>query len=105
MVMKKWRQKNTGEHEIQVKIDELILHGFNLSDRYVIGESIKAELGRLFNNADIQLISKKNAAVNSINAGSFTISQGSNSVMTGKRTAGAVYNGIINNVNNRNSNE
>ena len=98
MDMTKWSPENTEEQIIEVKIDELILHGFHFSEKYAIGESIRAELGRLFNNGEMQRIFENSVYVNNINAGSIRLQPGSNSEAVGKRTAGAVYNGLLNNV-------
>ena len=94
------RQSKETKHGslIEIKIDKLVLHGFRYGDKNAIAESIKAELGRLFNNSEMNHVFKKNISLSGINAGSINISHSSNSAVTGTKAAGAVYNGILNSV-------
>jgi len=96
--MKRRSSNNGGKQIIEVEIDELILHGFHFGEKYAIGESIRAELGRLFSNGEMQGIFKNSISIYNINAGSIKLLPGSDEVLTGKRTAGAVYSGLLNSV-------
>jgi hypothetical protein len=42
------RSRGPANHGLGLRIDELLLHGFRPSDRYVIAAAVERELGRLF---------------------------------------------------------
>jgi len=78
---------------VQLRIEELVLHGFVPRDRYVIGDAVQQELTRLFvaRGVPAQLIERASAA--RLDAGSFKVSAESKTHTVGAQIAGAVYGG------------
>jgi hypothetical protein len=79
---------------IEVHIEELVLHGFAAKDRYAIGEAVQVELQRLF--AEQGMPESPNAAyeVARLNGGAFTVKPGARAHTIGAQVAQAVYAGL-----------
>ena len=84
---------------IELHIDELVLHGFKSGDRHRIGETVERELTRLL--AEQGLPQARGAELARMDGGSFTLVQNARTEVTGARTAQAVYGGLSNNVGER----
>jgi predicted amidohydrolase len=80
---------------IELRIEELVLHGFEPRDRYRIGEAVERELARLFaeRGAASSLGHGREAAT--LDAGEVAIAQGMTPEAIGAQVARAVYGGMI----------
>jgi hypothetical protein len=77
--------------QIELHIEELILHGFPPDRRYAIAQAIEMKLTRLLTEQKIPAALKQDGIVRSINAGSIHINNESKSEATGNKIANAVY--------------
>ena len=80
-----------GVRNIEVQIDELFLHGFPVADRYIIGEALTHELGRLFENNAVDISSVKELQVSALNAGRIIIPPNARPTLIGVQVAKAVH--------------
>jgi hypothetical protein len=87
----KWGMKPMN---VELHIEELVLHGFAPGDRYRIGEAVERELQRLL--AEQGAPALFNAAIDlaRIDAGIFNLKPNANSEMIGAQIAQAIYSGI-----------
>jgi hypothetical protein len=77
-----------------VNIEELILHGFEPSDRYQISESLLRELGRLFAGQSLPTSFCQGAEVAHLDGGELTLAPGVSAEAIGAQVAQAVYGGL-----------
>jgi hypothetical protein len=77
---------------IELHIEELVLHGFSPTDRYRIGQAVEHELGRLFTEQGAPLV--RSGEIASLDGGSFEANPGSGAEVIGARVAQAVYGGL-----------
>lgn len=82
------------KRNIEMHIEELVLHGFAHSDRYAIGEAVELGLTRLFNERGISTSLDKNMHIEHLNSGELVVSQGARAETIGTQIAGAIYKGI-----------
>jgi hypothetical protein len=82
------------EIEVQVQIEELVLHGFAPSDRYVIGEAVERELVRLLSEKGVPRSLRSENARDEIKAPSFNAALGAKQPAIGQQIAQAVYDGF-----------
>jgi len=77
---------------IALHIDELVLHGFPVRGRHVVGDAVQAELVRLLHTSLPQFVTnaKKSGA---IDGGSFNATPQTKPNAIGKLIANAVYGG------------
>ena len=81
-------------HNIEVHIEELVLHGFAPKDRYAIGEVVQYELQRLFAERGMPESSSAGYEVGRLNGGAFTVKPGAKADTIGNQVAQAVYAGL-----------
>ena len=79
---------------IELRIEELILDGFEESDRHVIGEAVEHELTRLFTEHGVPPSLKNGGRIDSLDGGAFEMTPGLRAEVIGARLAHAVYRGI-----------
>ena len=79
---------------IELHIEELVLHGFAESDRQSIGEAVKSELSRLFAEQGMPPSLEQGGSIDSLKSGDFKITPGSSAEVIGARVAQAVYGGL-----------
>jgi len=79
---------------IEVHIDELILHGFELGDRYRIGEAVEHELARLLCEQGVPLSLHSENATDELKAPTFSPTPGAKPPAIGRQIAQAVYKGF-----------
>lgn len=79
---------------IELHIEELVLHGFEKRDRYRIAEAMQTELARL--GAQKSLTPKLQIAPNveKVDAGSFSLHANAKPEMIGRQIARNVYQGL-----------
>jgi len=81
-------------HNIEVHIEELVLHGFAAKDRYAIGEAVQYELQRLFAGRGMPELPAAGYELARLNGGSFTVKHGAKAQAIGTQVAQAVYAGL-----------
>lgn len=84
------------KRNIELHIEELVLHGFAPGNRHAIGEAVELELTRLFNEQGMLPSFEKNARIESLKGGEFNVAQGAQAETIGTQIARAIYKGIAN---------
>ena len=79
---------------IELHIEELVLHGFSHGDRYRIAEGVEQELTRLLADRGVPESLAQGGEVASVDAGAFEVAQGSRAGVVGAQVAKAVYGGL-----------
>jgi hypothetical protein len=82
---------------IELHIEELILHGFLHTDRHRIAQAIQSELVRLLAGKDLPPAFDRNLEFSRLDGGSFVVRTGEKPESTGTRIGQAVYRGIAGN--------
>ena len=62
---------------IELNIEELVLHGFSLGDRHHIGEAVERELTRLLADRGVPQSLERGWEVANMDGGAFEVAQGS----------------------------
>jgi hypothetical protein len=79
---------------VELRIDELRLHGFPVSDRYRIAEAVERELTRLMETEGLPSGMAEGMALDRIDAGSIQLSGAAKPADIGARIARAIYGGL-----------
>ncbi len=79
---------------IELHIEELVLHGFAGSDSQIVGEAVKSELSRLFTEQGVPPSLEQGGRIDSLKGGDLKLTPGSNAEVIGARVARAVYGGL-----------
>jgi hypothetical protein len=79
---------------IELHIEELVLHGFALGDRYRIGDAMERELARLFAERGAPPSLVQGSEIERLDGGTFEVKPGSGAEAIGVRVARAVYGGL-----------
>jgi len=79
---------------IELNIEELVLHGFSPSDRHRIGEAVEQELTRLLADRGVPLSLEGGGEIANMDGGAFEVAQGSRTQVVGAQVAKAVYRGL-----------
>lgn len=79
---------------IELHIEELVLHGFAPGDRYRIGEAVGREFQRLFAEQDASPRLAQDSEVARLDAGAFRVASGSKAEGIGAHVAQALYGGL-----------
>ncbi len=82
------------KRNIELHIEELILHGFAPGDRYRIGEAVELELARLFTEHGAPPSLVHGGEIDKLDGGAFDMAQGSKAEVIGAEVARAVYGGL-----------
>jgi predicted deacetylase len=77
--------------EIEIVIDELVLHGFNRADRHRIAAAIQQQLAAAFTN-DISAGGIRSAE--HVDAGEFSVAPHAKAAHVGEAAAGAIHKGL-----------
>ena len=86
--------RNRLSGDIELHIDELVLHGFSRGDRHRIGEAIRQELLRQLGEHGIPDVLVLQDHVSRLNAGSIQAQQGGKPERIGMQVARAVYGSV-----------
>ena len=87
---------------IELHIEELVLHGFAPGDRFRIAEAVEQELGRLLlEQQDVSPLFEKSGKIERLNAGTFKMTPGIRPEAVGARVAQAVHSGLGDGAQNR----
>lgn len=79
---------------LELHIEQLVLHGFPPGDRYRIGAAVEAELTRLFAEQGVPPSLAQNGEVARLDGGAFEVAPGSKAEAVGAQVAEAVYGGL-----------
>ena len=79
---------------IELQIEELVLHGFAPGDRYRIGEAVERELARLLAQLGVPNLITSAIDEAGIDAGAFDLKPNANAQQIGAEIAGAIYGGL-----------
>lgn len=79
---------------IELHIEELILHGFAPSDRYLIGAAVEQELTKLFAEQGVPPSLAHGGEMARLDAGTFQLAMDSKANAVGIQIAQAVYGGL-----------
>jgi hypothetical protein len=80
--------------DIELHIEELILHGFAAKDRNAIAGAVQHELQRLFAEQGVPQQLEQSRTVGRLNTGPFTVQPGSRAETIGAQVAQTVYEGL-----------
>ncbi len=83
-------------NDVELYIDELVLHGFSVHDRYVIAEAVQSELTRYFTEQGVPSSFTQQTDIPSLKTGSFNFQQYTSDVTLGNSIADSVYKGFTN---------
>ena len=78
---------------IEIRIEELVLHGFAPGDRLSIGGAVQQELTRLLGEQGLSSINR-NVEIARVNGGAFDVKPRSTSETIGAQIAQKVYRGL-----------
>jgi len=84
----------SSQPSIELHIEELVLHGFPLGDRYAIGDAVERELARLFGEQGVPSSLRVDSAMDEIRGATFDLSQKTKPPAIGREIAQAVYRGF-----------
>jgi hypothetical protein len=79
---------------IELHIEELVLHGFAPGDRYRIGEAVERELARLFARQGTPPSLAQGGEIEHLDGRTFEVKPGSRAEAIGAQVAQAVYGGL-----------
>ena len=79
---------------IELRIEELVLHGFAPGDRYRIAEAVERELSRLLADQGVLESLERGGGIASVDGGAFDMTPGSRAEAIGAQVAKAVYGGL-----------
>jgi hypothetical protein len=79
---------------LELRIDEVVLHGFSPGDRYLIGEAIERELHRLLAAGALPGQIEGDLQVDALDGGRFDLPRGARGEEVGALIARAVYGGL-----------
>lgn len=79
---------------IELQIEELVLHGFAPGDRYRIGEAVEREMTRLFAEQGTPPSLPQRGEIARLNGGAFEVKPGSGAEAIGVQVGQAVYGGL-----------
>jgi hypothetical protein len=79
---------------VNLRIEELILHGFAPADRHRIAQGMQAELARLVSQGRSLRSLKSSLTLERVEGGAFTVKAGSSQRSTEVQIARAIYQGL-----------
>jgi hypothetical protein len=80
---------------VELHIEELVLHGFASGDSYQIGEAVERELAHLFTEEGTPPLLAQGNEIERLDGGAFEVKPGSKAEAIGAQLARAVYGGLI----------
>ena len=80
--------------DLELTIDELVLHGFATGDRYQVGEALRHELARLLTEQGVPSALVRSGTLASLDAGTFAVEPGTRASTIGVQVAQSVYRGL-----------
>jgi hypothetical protein len=81
---------------INLQIEELVLHGFAPAERYRIADAVEQELSALLGeHSPTDLATIRTGSISSLNLGSFRVTPNANSSSIGAQIANAIHGGLM----------
>jgi hypothetical protein len=77
--------------DVELHVDELVLHGFAPRDRHAVGDALRAELTRLIAEGGVPAGMARADGAARLDGGSFRVSPGQRAADVGAAVARAVY--------------
>jgi hypothetical protein len=81
----------SSQPSIELHIEELVLHGFPLSDRYAIGDAVERQLAQLLGEQGVPSSLRSESATDEIRGASFNTPHNAKASAIGRQIAQAVY--------------
>lgn len=81
-------------YSVELRIEELVLHGFADSERYRIGDAIERELTRLFTEQGAPPTMAQGGEIAQLDGGTFEVKPDPDAETTGVQLAQAIYRGL-----------
>ena len=81
-------------YNLELQIDQVVLHGFAVRDRDLIQAALQQELTRLFTERGIPASFAQSVAVNQVNGASFDLAAGAKAGDIGTQIAQSIYGGL-----------
>jgi hypothetical protein len=79
---------------VEVRIEELVLHGFAAADGCALGDAVQRELQRLITERGVGTALARRADVAWLDAGTFAVRGGTSADTTGAAVGRCVYQGL-----------
>lgn len=79
---------------VEVRIGELILHGFSRGDRHAIANAVQVELARLMHAETLPARTQNELAFKRVDAGTFQLNHGSKAESSGTQIARSIFRGL-----------
>jgi hypothetical protein len=79
---------------VELRIEELVLRGFESADHHRIGEAVERELARLFVEEGVPPSLAREGGIDRVDGGAFEAQPGSGAEAIGAHVARAVYGGL-----------
>jgi hypothetical protein len=81
-------------YNIELHIEELVLHGFSPRDRDAIGAALQGELARLFAEQGAHPALRQTREVEKVDGGSFSMRAEAKAASIGTQVAQSIYGGL-----------
>ena len=81
-------------HDIELHIEQLVLHGFKPGDRQRIGQAVELELTRMLTEQGVPSSFNNGREVDRLNGGTFSMAPNSRAETLGSQVAQSVYTGL-----------
>ncbi len=81
-------------NNIELHIEELVLHGFPGANAYEVGDAVQREIGRLLQERGLPANLPGNLHIDRLNGGTFTLSSPHQAIAIGNGIADSVYKGL-----------
>jgi hypothetical protein len=81
----------SSQSSIELHIEELVLHGFSLGDRYAIGEAVERRLAQLLGEQGVPSSLLSESATDEIRGATFKTPHNAKAGAIGRQIAQAVY--------------
>jgi hypothetical protein len=85
------RQLRRISPRVEVTVDEFVLHGFQPSERYTIGDAFQLELERLFSGAGLGPAFRRDAELPRLETGQVSLPDRARPASVGAQVARAVH--------------
>jgi hypothetical protein len=85
---------NVGSSSVDVRIEELVLHGTDPNDRLSIGHAVRDELGRLLLDGGAPSRLRESRSIDRLDGGTFDVPASASPRVIGARIAAAVLRGM-----------
>jgi len=82
------------KQNVELHIEELLLHGFGNVNRHRVREALKCELTRLFTEKDVPSLLSRSGDFGRLDGGTFNIPSGSKPEAIGAQVAQSIYTGF-----------